>query len=409
METGARVVTLDILRGVAVMGILAMNIIGFSMPEPAYSNPAAYGGSTGLDLAAWTFNFIFVDGRMRGLFSFLFGASLLLVIDRAEAKGEDPGAVHFRRMAWLLLFGLLHFWLIWWGDILAHYAMIGLVAFAFRHQPAGKLALYGIGFIAIETALMALTGARFIEAARDAASSETGSQAILRWEAMRSQLGPLPPAELDADLALHRGPYLPLVIDRLHNSTSLVNSLTFVGPETLGYMLMGMAGLKSGFLTGAWEAARYRRWATIGFAVATPSFGILAVLIIRSGFDPALVAALSLGATTPLRPIMIVALAALIILISGHGRAWSGLIAAVGRAAFTNYLATSMVMTTFFYGYGFGLYGRMGRAEVYLPVLAMWLLILVWSKLWLDHFRYGPLEWLWRSLARGAFQPMRRA
>ena len=102
-----RIATLDIVRGVAVMGILIMNIVAFAMPAAAYGNPAAYGGHTGADLAVWVFNFIFIDGKMRGLFSFLFGASMLLVIDRATAKGENPARVHFSRMFWLFLFQVL--------------------------------------------------------------------------------------------------------------------------------------------------------------------------------------------------------------------------------------------------------------------------------------------------------------
>src|SRR5258706_11784120 len=98
-----RIATLDIIRGVAVMGILAMNIVGFAMPDSAYLNPASYGGATGINLATWVFNFVLIDGKMRGLFSFLFGASMLLVIDQARAKGENPARVHFARMFWLLL------------------------------------------------------------------------------------------------------------------------------------------------------------------------------------------------------------------------------------------------------------------------------------------------------------------
>jgi uncharacterized protein len=121
-EPPPRIHALDIVRGVAVMGILAMNIVAFAMPFNAYMNPAAFGSHGPADYASWLFSFIFIDGKMRGLFSFLFGASMLLVIDRAEAKGESPAGIHFRRMAWLLFFGLIHFYLIWYGDILIGYA-----------------------------------------------------------------------------------------------------------------------------------------------------------------------------------------------------------------------------------------------------------------------------------------------
>ena len=114
----ARLQTLDLVRGVAVLGILLLNIVGFGLPEAAYFNPRAYGGSEGADLAAWLINFILFDGKMRGLFSFLVGASMLLVIDRAEAKGESPVAVHYRRMAWLRIYGRAQLWLVCFGDIL---------------------------------------------------------------------------------------------------------------------------------------------------------------------------------------------------------------------------------------------------------------------------------------------------
>src|SRR6187549_2730736 len=127
-----RIVTLDIVRGIAVMGILAMNIVAFAMPDQAYVNPLAYGSESAADFASWAFSFVFIDGKMRGLFSFLFGASMLLVIQLAEAKRESARSATFRRQLWLLLFGYLHFALIWYGDILVGYALIGMLAWHFR-------------------------------------------------------------------------------------------------------------------------------------------------------------------------------------------------------------------------------------------------------------------------------------
>jgi uncharacterized protein len=154
-----RIATLDMIRGVAVMGILIMNITAFAMPEAAYTNPAAYGGHSGIDLAVWAFDFVFIDGKMRGLFSFLFGASMLLVIDRATAKGESPARVHFSRMVWLFLFGEAHLILLWWGDILNHYALVGCIAWFFRKLPPYKLVALAI--IAIVMELLLVSGLPF--------------------------------------------------------------------------------------------------------------------------------------------------------------------------------------------------------------------------------------------------------
>src|SRR3546814_4576029 len=116
--TNRRFESLDAIRGVAVMGILAMNIVAFALPFSAYSNPAAGGPPAPADLATWVFDFVFVDSKMRGLFSLLFGASTLLVIERAAAQGRSQEAAHYARMIWLALFGLAHFYLIWFGHIL---------------------------------------------------------------------------------------------------------------------------------------------------------------------------------------------------------------------------------------------------------------------------------------------------
>jgi uncharacterized protein len=180
------------------------------------------------------------------------------------------------------------------------------------------------------------------------------------------------------------------------------------GWETLGYMLFGMAALKSGFFRGEWPMARYRKWAITGFAVGVPAYALFAFLLVRSGFSVPMLFALWMAAATPFRPFMIVAIACLIILLTRKGGALVDRIAAAGRAAFTNYLGTSILMTTLFYGYGLGLYGTMSRIELWLVVIAMWGLMLLWSKPWLDRFRYGPFEWLWRSLARRRLEPMRR-
>ena len=122
-QSDDRILSLDTIRGVAVMGILTMNIAAFALPFPAYANPAAWGGDTGADLVSWAANFLLFDSKMRSLFSILFGASTLLVIDRAARAGRSGAAAHYARMAVLLAIGCLHFYFLWFGDILALYAL----------------------------------------------------------------------------------------------------------------------------------------------------------------------------------------------------------------------------------------------------------------------------------------------
>jgi uncharacterized protein len=404
-----RILTLDIVRGVAVMGILAMNIVAFGMPFQAYMNPAAFGIEGSADWASWLLSFILVDGKMRGLFSFLFGASMLLVIEGAEAKGQSAASIHYRRMAWLLVFGLLHLFLVWFGDILASYALIGMIAWFFHGRSNRTLIRCGIGLLLMQLLIFSgLSGAAFM--LREAATAPGApAEAIAGWQELEAGFGVLSPAKLASELALYRGGYGGILADRLRDDAMAPLSALFMfGWETLAYFLFGMAALRNGFLRGEWSAAVYRKVALIGFGIGIPAYALLAWAIARDGFSVPMVFAVGMAATVPFRPLMVIATAALIILLTRRGGALVERIAAAGRAAFTNYLGTSILMTTLFYGYGAGLYGSLTRAELWIPVVAMWALMLLWSKPWLDRFGYGPLEWLWRSLSRWEVQPMRK-
>ncbi|HYN46303.1 MAG TPA: DUF418 domain-containing protein [Allosphingosinicella sp.] len=405
-----RVATLDILRGVAVMGILAMNIVAFAMPMQAYFNPLAYGDGAVEDVATWFVNFVFVDGKMRGFFSFLFGASMLLVVERARAAGGSGASIHYRRMFWLLLFGLAHLYLIWWGDILSHYALVGMIAYLFHKLRPSTLIKWAIALLIVEFAFFASGAAYFFVVQAAAAAPGASAEAVAAFQSMSHEFAPLAGPALGQDLALFRGDYPGIVAHRVGAMLfAPLRQLPFFGPETLAYMLLGMAGLKSGFLAGAWDLARYRRTAAITLAIAIPAYALLAIANLATGFRFPELFAISLAGTVPFRPLMVVGYAAIVILLTRRGGALVERIAAAGRAAFTNYLGTSIVMTTIFYGYGLAFYGHVGRPALYLFVLGMWALMLLWSKPWLERFRYGPLEWLWRSLARGRIEPMRKA
>ena len=404
-EPARRIQSLDIVRGIAVMGILAMNIVAFAMPFSAYMNPASFGSESVADYAAWAVNFVFVDGKMRGLFSFLFGASTLLVIERAEASGQSAAKVHYSRMAWLLVFGLLHFYLIWFGDILASYALVGLLLYFFRNCRVRTLIKWGVGLVVAQCLLTAALPLRVNQLTSQGTLTAAEAEELAGFE---EGFGRLTPPQLAEEMSLHLGPWTDLVRNQVieHGAEPLFG-IFFFGWETLAYMLFGMAALKTGFFRGEWTAARYRKVALIGLAITIPAYAVLAWANWRAGFTTESVTIWSLAGTTPFRPLMVFAYAALIILAFRNGGWLADRVAAAGRAAFTNYLGTSLLMTALFYGWGLSLYGSLSRVELYVPVLVMWALMLLWSKPWLERFRYGPFEWLWRSLARMELQPMR--
>jgi uncharacterized protein len=408
LGTAPRIATLDILRGVAVLGILAMNIVDFALPAQGYANPTALAPASAADFAAWAASFILVDGKMRGLFSLLFGASMLLVIERADARDEASAAIHFRRMLWLGIIGLAHYVLIWRGDILFEYAVAGAAAWFFHQLEVPRLVRFGLLFLLVYFGLQALTSAGHLAVAAAAAVPDAGADALTQARALENGFGRPDPGVIAGTLALYRGGWEGIVAHRIAlRAQAPFSAVLPYGWEALGYMLLGMAALRAGFLTGAWPDRLYRRIAAWTILPAIVVQAALAALLVRTDFPAALVFAVHEAGAALVRPPMVIGYAAAIILLSRGGGALSRRLAAAGRTAFTNYLAASIVMTFLFYGYGFSLYGHLGRAELWLVVLPAWALMLAWPALWLAHFRYGPFEWLWRSLARGALQPMR--
>ncbi len=391
------------------MGILAMNIVAFAMPPQAYLNPLAYGTETVFDFAVYAFNAVLVDGKMRGLFSFLFGASMLLVAQLAQARDESPAAVTFRRQLWLLLFGMLHYYLIWYGDILIGYALLGMVAWLFRDKRPRTLVIWGILFLAVQLLIMAAIAGYAQSLAAAVSGANPSPDDLKAWEEMGRDVAAPSAAALKENLALYLGPWSGIVDYQVTEKATMPLFFTFLfGCETLAFMLLGMAGLKSGYLTGDWDRRSYVRTALICLAISVPAYVVIVAMLFAENFAVQSIYTWSFAATVPFRPLMVVAYAALIILATRGGGWLTERIAAAGRAAFTNYLGTSILMTGLFYGWGLGLYGSLGRAELYLVVFAMWALMLLWSKPWLDRFAYGPFEWLWRSLARWDVQPMRK-
>ena len=403
-----RHISLDAMRGFAVMGILAMNIIGFAMPEWAYISPAAYGTDTLADKIAWAFSFVLIDGKMRGLFSLLFGASMMLIIDRAVAKGESAAQIPYRRMAWLALFGLAHYFFIWFGDILFLYAIIGMIAFRFRNWAPAKLIKVALIIFVLGLALWGLQfgGLQLFQyfATRADASADMARQFRELMDSADLAFNVAP------DLALHRGSYAAITMSKLDDWAEPLLLVVQSASETLPLMMIGMAMQKSGFLTGAWAVADYRRWAMRMVPVGLLLTLALAAWMVAVDFDRITALAIFYFWGGIPRMLLTIGYAALLLLLIDHYRNHPMLarVAAAGRAAFSNYLGTSIAMTTIFYGYGFGLFGDVGRAGLWLFVLGAWAVMLLWSKTWLMTFHYGPLEWLWRSLARGKIQAMRR-
>lgn len=405
-----RIATLDAVRGFAVLGILLMNIVSMGLPAYAYVDPSYWGLEGAADLTAWRLNYILADGKMRALFTMLFGASMLLIAERAESQvasgGMGPAETHYRRIFWLFVFGMIHAWLFWYGDILVHYAIAGALIFPIWRWRVPGLVAFVVAMAALQLALN-LGHHASLDALRDAARAPGASvEAVAAWqEALRQEVPGR--ADAEAEIRGYRGGFGDALAARVPMTTLFQTVFIPLGlPELFLFIALGMILFRTGFLTGRWSSRAYAAVIAAGYLIAVPLMIPIAAWNAAADWDPVLLP-LTDSLSLVLRPFIALAHAALVILWLRSGRAaWlARRLAAAGRMAFSNYLGTTLVTTTLFYGYGFGLFAVLSRAELYVVVLGVWLVILLWSEPWLRRHRYGPLEWVWRSLARGELVP----
>jgi len=417
-----RLVAIDTLRGVAVLGILVMNIYAFAMPLAAYQNPLAYGGTEWYNLGTWFFTHIFFDQKFMSIFSMLFGAGLVMMMTRAEARGSKYATIWYRRNFWLLLIGAAHGYLIWMGDILYHYAFLGLLIYPLRHRSPRALIITGCALLAFGMLMGFAGGNQMLKLQSSSAEilrlqeagealSEEQAATLAQWKSMAMFMKP-PDEQVLADMAGYTGDYIGIVKHRLPTVQMMETQalIGFVIWRVGGLMLIGMALMKLGILSGERPDIFYRRMMITGYGLGLPIVLYSAWSLQAHQWDMTYM--LRTGGQANYIASILIALGhiSLVMLIvrSGTIRGLMERFAAVGRMAFSNYLMHSIILTTVFYGYGFGLYGQVPRAWQMLFVVALLGLQLWLSPLWLRHFRFGPAEWLWRSLTYWRRQPMRR-
>ncbi|MAK99770.1 MAG: hypothetical protein CL807_09250 [Citromicrobium sp.] len=405
-----RVVSLDFIRGIAVLGILFANITAFGQPYVAYLwPPAISGGMTAGDQAIWLFQFVLVDGKFRGLFTILFGAGIYLFMERAWARGKGKG-LQARRLFFLLCFGLIHYFLIWRGDILTLYAVWGLVALLMIGWKAKTQLVVGLIATTLGSLLMAALMAFQFAAAeipqvRDNMPPEAREQI--------ENVEPNTLASAEEEIALYQdGSYGEIVESAVKNDWGqLLSELLLVGPvETIGLILIGMGLYRMGLFTGGISRRKLLIWGWIGLIVGLVTSFLAGQMAYSAGF-PFMTTLFVFNGLGQL-PHLITVLGVLFLLALWGPSAAGGWLGrrfvAAGRMAFSNYLGTSIVMMFVFHGWAGGLFGQLHRLELLGIVVAMWLVMLLWSKAWLSVFRFGPLEWVWRCLTYGKLFPIRR-
>ena len=424
VEIQERVRSLDLLRGVALLGILPINILGFAWPDEIGSAPLLDPGAGSLDLALWAFDHFVFDTKMISLFSMLFGAGLVLMSDRAEERKTRLLWIHYRRMVWLLVIGLIHAYLIWSGDILVPYAACGFLLYPFRKLRPRTLILVGAllnlmyvpVFLGFRTQVLPLLQ----ETAMRAEAKLEADVPLRKWErvaldAWKTLSGSdSRQAALD-DIDEHRSSHSKIVKLRAQELIGIhLLGIPFFMIEWFGgRMLIGMGLMKLGVFSAKCSTRSYLAMMLVGYGVGLPFMMIDTCERIQHDFF------INRGFLTFLEgwdflwfmgslPVVFGHIGAVMLFYQSGAIAWlTRRLAAVGRMALSNYLLDSIAFTTIFESYGLGLYGTVHRPMLYAFVLVMWTFKLWFSPLWLGAFLYGPAEWLWRSLTYWKLLPMR--
>ncbi len=403
-----RLVSLDWLRGLAVLGILLANINGFSQVDTAYYWPDALpGGAKASDKLAWVVQFVLVDGKFRGIFSILFGAGMVLFIDKVEGYQKAMN-LQARRLGWLALFGLAHFFLLFKGDILFSYACAGLFALFAIPMKARTLVSAGI--------LWGLAGALLQSFAYlPAALAEAGSDVLLTgpldgefyaefWQGRLAEAA-------EGGALMTGGSYWEILAYRIENeSDALISYATFGFYETIPLMMIGMGFYKSGVFAAQEDAPHWLGLARFAFLLGLALNLAIGLAVYWQDFPPYLTQLSFFGLSQFANvPMLAGGVALLAHYASQPRRGWlDERMIAAGRMAFSNYIGTSLVMVLIFQGWAGGLFGTMHRLESLLVVALGWALMLLWSKPWLARYRHGPLEWLWRCLTYWRIFPFKR-
>ncbi len=423
VSTTERIRSLDVLRGVALLGILLMNITGFGLVFMAYVDPTVQGGDEGYNLLVWLINNLFFEGTMRALFSMLFGVGMVLMTSRMIGRGGgiEVADIYYRRTIWLLIFGLIHGYLILWtGDILFAYGLWGLFLFPFRNTNPRKLIIA----VAVLTLIgVGLQYGKYSELGKykmqyEAAQAYNESQDLPKevregkeaWEGIAAELKPDKEKITEDTESMHKGYFdLVLFLAPVNRMMQTTFNYDYNPWDVLAMMLLGMALFKMGVITAELKTRSYLLMILIGYGIGIPINYYESNILLENEFS--ILSFYQSGLTYPFGRIAMsfghIGLVMIFCKLNILGFLRNAL-AAVGRMALTNYIMHSVICAFVFTGIGFSLFGKLQRYELYYVVLAIWVFQLIASPIWLKYFRFGPLEWLWRSLTYKKTQAFRR-
>lgn len=407
-----RIRALDIMRGIVLLGILLMNINGFGLAN-AYNNPTVAGGSTGLNLYTWMTTNLFFEGTMRGLFSLLFGIGMYILLSRSKEReaGVEGPDIYFRRLTWMLFFGLVHgYLLLWTGEILYDYALMGFFVYSFRNMEPKKLIMIAAFLISIGTfwqimdhrmnvTMMDNVTSAQVSKASGIALTNDQADATKSYEEIQRKKSPEYIQEYNQKM---QSSYFTIVKHlapkNMESDTSWFYKYDLW--DILSMMLIGIAFFKWDIFSAKKSYRFYGLLAVLGYGIGITINYYELQIVLNGNFS---ILAFSKADTTYYLGRLAVALGhigTIMLFAKLPVLKWLKFrLAAVGQMAFTNYIMHSVICMFVFTGVGFGLFGKLQRYELLYVVFCIWIFQLIVSPIWLKYFEFGPLEWLWRKLS----------
>ena len=400
LETGTlagRMLAMDVLRGAAILAILPFNMQLFSMIDGAFHNPYAGDFTDPTNVTIWVLLNVLIGHKDLAVFGILFGAGITMIAASRQARGESSAATHYRRMLVLLVFGFIHAYALFPGDILYTYAMCGFIVYLFHRFPARSLIIMGGLAYAVPMCLLIVAN-EFVPRLRPELAQEIYS--IFRPTAEQI-------VEYNKTLG---GTWLEQMSYRARASFGLqtLGLLGGMGWVAGGMMLVGMGLYKLGILTGQFPDRTYTRMILAAVLVGLPLSILGLVWHFVNDWQPDQSFFLGWFWRESAQPIIAIGWIGLIVLICRYGKLsrLTGWLSAIGQMALTNYIMHSVICSFLFHGHGLGLVGKVDLVGILLITLAIWVFQVIVSVLWLRRFRFGPVEWLWRTLAYGKRPPM---
>ena len=421
IETQERVTALDIMRGFVLCGILLMNINGFGLVN-AYGDPTISGGSTGWNLYTWIATNMFFEGTMRGLFSLLFGVGMFILLDRMDKRhaGIKGADIYFRRLTWLLLFGVLHaYLLIWSGEILFNYALMGFLVYSFRRLPPKKLIIIAVVLFSIGTLwnFMEYKGkAEMLETVEKATALKAEGKeldkdqkgALKEWEQIQEDRSP-------ENISFYNESMRKGYLDVVAFNAPIVFKWKTYGPyrydvwDVLSMMLLGIALFKLKILSGEKPVRFYLAMVLIGYSIGLTVNYFETTNILNNNFSYLSFYQSNITYDLGRVPVAMGHIGMIMLFSKLNVLGWlKYAISCVGKMALTNYLTHSVICMIIFTGVGFGLFGKLERYELLYVVFSIWIFQLIISPIWLKYFHYGPAEWVWRRLSYFNDPPFRK-